>query len=106
MRDNAQSGPNGILLYHYAHKTCSDCGIHLLKSAKNQILVHRFSRYCNDCYEKHTLSYVLKSAIIENIIKIIDIEYQNIPQTPLQIHRFILRIPEFLYIPHIFELYA
>ena len=20
MRDNAQSGPNGILLYHYAHK--------------------------------------------------------------------------------------
>ena len=57
MRDNAQSGPNGILLYHYAHKTCSDCGIHLLKSAKNQILAHRFSYCYNDCYEKHTLSY-------------------------------------------------
>ena len=38
MRDNAQSGPNGILLYHYAHKTCSDCGIHLVKSSKNQML--------------------------------------------------------------------
>jgi len=106
MRDNAQSGPNGILLYHYAHKTCSDCGIHLLKSATNQILTRHLSCCYNDFYEKHTLSYKPLSASIENLIKIIDIEYQNIPQTPLQIHRFILRIPEFLYIPHIFELYA
>ena len=52
MRDNAQSGPNGILLYHYAHKTCSDCGIHLLKSAKNQILIRHSSCSHNDLRTK------------------------------------------------------
>ena len=43
MRDNAQSGPNGILLYHYAHKTSSTCGMSLFALQNSRHLTNKMN---------------------------------------------------------------